>query len=260
MSPLRVGLSGYSYKEWQGEGLFYPPALKQSDFLGFYATRYDAVEMDGSWYKTPTEKAVQAWLEGTPEGFQFSFKLHRRITHLGRLKPETYEGVHYVLRRLLPMARAGRLGPFLIQLPPTLKRNDERLAAFCAALPQDFADVQGVDVDRGMRPRWAVEFRDPSWTCPEVETILREHRVAWVASDRDGARADRKCTSDFHYIRLRRTDTDQALLDDWAGYFRSEMVAGRECFVYCKHEDDERPWVWADYLRGRVGEGATGTT
>jgi uncharacterized protein YecE (DUF72 family) len=245
LQKLHVGLSGYSYKLWQGEGLFYPPGLKQKEFLAYYTSRYSAVEMDGSWYKTPTKEAVEQWLEGSPDGFQFSFKLHRRITHIGRLKPETYEGVHYVLRRLWPLARRGKLGPFLIQLPPNLKRDDDRLAKFLAALPSDYSQVQELEAESGVRPRWAVEFRHESWNCEEIDQLLRERRVAWVASDRDEARADRRDTADFHYARLRRTDTDEKLLSDWRSYF---AASGKECYAYCKHEDDGRPWEWADFL------------
>jgi uncharacterized protein YecE (DUF72 family) len=252
MASAHVGLSGFSYKPWQGEGRFYPSDIKQKDFLAYYATKYDAVEMDGSWYKTPTEDNVALWRMGSPEGFQFSFKLHRRITHLGRLKPETYDAVHYFLRRMLPMAKAGKLGPHLIQLPPSLKRNDERLEGFVAALPKDFSEVQELEMEPGLKLRWSVEFRHESWVCSEVEDILRKHGVAWVASDRDEARADRKDTADFHYVRLRRMDTDDAALDEWAAYFRGIVAGGKDCYIYCKHEDDGSPWVWADYLLARL--------
>jgi uncharacterized protein YecE (DUF72 family) len=252
MARTLIGLSGYSYKPWQGEGRFYPVGLKQKEFLGYYGERYQAVEMDGSWYKTPTEENVKLWTEGSPEGFQFSFKLHRRITHIGRLKEETYEGVHYILRRMLPMARAGKLGPFLIQLPPNLRRNDERLEAFLAQLPHDFSQVRDLECEEGLRPRWSVEFRHESWNCAEVDEIMRKYRTAWVASDRDEAKADRRDTSDFHYIRLRRMDTTEETLSEWAAYFQSQMDRGRDCYVYCKHEDDGSPWEWADFLKSKL--------
>ncbi len=248
MANAFVGLSGYSYKPWQGEGRFYPVGLKQKDFLDFYAGRYNAVEMDGSWYKTPTEEAIKQWIEGTPDDFRFSFKLHRRITHLGRLKEETYEAVHYMLRRMLPMAKAGKLGPFLIQLPPNLKRDDARLEGFLSALPHDFSKVQELECEPGLRAKWSIEFRNETWVCPEIEEMMRRHNVAWVASDRDEAKADRKDTADFHYIRLRRMDTTEGTLKAWASYFDAQAENGKDCFIYCKHEDDGSPWEWADFL------------
>jgi uncharacterized protein YecE (DUF72 family) len=248
MANAHVGLSGYSYKPWQGEGRFYPVGLKQKDFLQFYTEHYKAVEMDGSWYKTPTEEAIKQWIEGTPDNFQFSFKLHRRITHLGRLKEETYEGVHYILRRMLPMARAGKLGPFLIQLPPNLKRDDARLEGFVAQLPHDFSKVQELECEAGLRAKWSVEFRHESWVCAEVDEIMRKYNIAWVASDRDEAKADRRDTADFHYIRLRRMDTTDETLTEWASYIKQQTAKDKDCFIYCKHEDDGSPWLWADFL------------
>ena len=86
MAHLYVGLSGFSYKPWQGEGRFYPPELKQKDFFAYYAERYEAVEMDGSWYRMPAETAVASYKQAAPEGFKFCFKAHRQVTHMARLK------------------------------------------------------------------------------------------------------------------------------------------------------------------------------
>ncbi|HVL40329.1 MAG TPA: DUF72 domain-containing protein, partial [Fimbriimonadaceae bacterium] len=236
MARLHVGLSGYSYKEWQGEGRFFPPGLKQSEFLGFYAERYRAVEMDGTWYRMPGEDAVRQWLEATPDGFQFSFKMHRRVTHMARLKPESLDSVIFLLERLKPVARAGKLGPFLIQLPPNFRRDDERLDTFLKALP---ADAEGTPL------QWAVEFRHSSWHEREVEEILRSQGVAWVAADTDESDAQRRDTASFSYVRLRKTEYDADALDEWSQYLSRLQ---KDAFVYCKHEDDESPWEWADAL------------
>ena len=135
MAHLYVGLSGYSYKPWQGADRFYPETLKPKDFLAYYATRYRAVELDGTWYRMPSEQAVRAWAEQTPPNFIFAPKAHRQITHLRRLKPEAIESVHVMLARLAPLAERGRLGPILLQLPPNLRRDDERLTTFLDQVP-----------------------------------------------------------------------------------------------------------------------------
>ena len=88
MAYIRIGLSGYSYKPWQGPKRFYPSELKQSEFLEYYATRYGTVELDGLWYRLPTLSSVTKWIDQTPEHFVFSAKAHRMITHLKRLRPE----------------------------------------------------------------------------------------------------------------------------------------------------------------------------
>src|SRR6266542_4062347 len=110
MARIHVGLSGYSYKPWQGADRFYPESLKAKDFLHFYATRYHVVELDGIWYRMPSEQAVRSWIDQTPEHFIFAPKAHRQITHLRRLKPEAIESVGIMLDRLAALADCGRLG------------------------------------------------------------------------------------------------------------------------------------------------------
>jgi uncharacterized protein YecE (DUF72 family) len=228
---VHVGLSGFSYKPWQGEGRFYPKELKSKDFLKYYAERYDAVEMDGTWYRMPTESAVAGWKEATPESFSFCCKVHRDISHMRRLKPEAQESLKFMQDRLKPLAGASKLGPFLVQLPPNMKRNDERLADFLDASPKDF--------------RYAIEFRNETWHAPEVEAILRRHNAAWVAAQTDEADAQKRDTADFAYTRLRKSEYDADELKDWAGYLKS---LGKPTYVFLKHEDEGSPWLFADEL------------
>ena len=235
MAQAYIGLSGYSYRPWQGPGRFYPPELKQAGFLGYYATRYDTVELDGVWYRLPSEKAAADWLALTPPHFLFAPKVHRQITHRLRLKPDCYDFVHVMLNRLKPLASAERLGPLLIQLPPNMARNDDRLAAFLERLPAS--------------PRWAIEFRHDSWHDTAVETLLRRFNVSWVAADTDERPAECRDTANFWYVRLRRSAYDEGDLSKWAGKIRKMVDEGKSCYVYCKHEDEGSPWVWADRLR-----------
>ena len=240
MAQAHIGLSGYSYKPWQGPGRFYPATLKQAGFLGYYATRYDTVELDGVWYRLPTEKAVADWLASTPADFLFAPKVHRQITHRARLKAECYDFIQVMLNRLKPLASAERLGPLLIQLPPNMKRDDDRLASFLVQLP---ASV-----------RWAIEFRHESWHDTSVELLLRRFNVSWVAADSDERPVECRDTADFWYVRLRRSAYDDGDLERWAGRIREMVGEGKSCFVYCKHEDEGSPWVWADRLLQLVRE------
>ena len=235
MAQAYIGLSGYSYKPWQGPGRFYPPTLKQAGFLGYYATRYDTVELDGVWYRLPSEKAVVDWLATTPPHFIFAPKVHRQISHRSRLKPEGYDFVRVMLGRLSALVSAKRLGPLLIQLPPNLMRDDDRLSAFLEQLP---ASVQ-----------WAIEFRHDSWHDTAVEALLRRFNVSWVAADTDERLAECRDTANFWYVRLRRSAYDEGDLANWAAKFRKMVDEGKSCYVYCKHEDEGSPWVWADRLR-----------
>ncbi|MEW6245387.1 MAG: DUF72 domain-containing protein [Nitrospirota bacterium] len=239
MAHIFIGLSGYSYKPWQGPGRFYPEGLKSSEFLRYYATRYRTVELDGVWYRLPTEQTVRSWIEQTPSTFFFAPKAHRQITHMSRLKPEALSFAQLMLDRLAPLAESRRLGPILLQLPPNLRRDDARLADFLGKLPQGF--------------RWAVEFRHDSWRVAEVEKLLTQHGVAWAAADTDEQPAERRDTAGFCYVRLRRSAYDETALAEWAEWLEKEAQAGKECFVYLKHEDEGSPWVWADHLLRLAG-------
>jgi uncharacterized protein YecE (DUF72 family) len=235
MAQAYIGLSGYSYKPWQGPGRFYPPTLKQAGFLGYYATRYDTVELDGVWYRLPSEKAVVDWLAATPPHFLLAPKVHRQISHRSRLKPEGFDFIRVMLGRLSALVSAKRLGPLLIQLPPNLLRDDDRLSAFLEQLP---ASVQ-----------WAIEFRHDSWHDTAVEALLRRFNVSWVAADTDERQAECRDTANFWYVRLRRSAYDEGDLAKWAGKIRKMVDEGKSCYVYCKHENEGAPWVWADRLR-----------
>ena len=234
MARPYIGLSGYSYKPWQGPDRFYPPDIKQAEFLRYYATHYDTVELDGIWYRLPSDKAVADWISLTPPHFIFSPKVHRQITHRARLKPDCYEFVRVMLERLAPLMDTGRLGPFLIQLPPNMARNDERLGGFLEQLPRT--------------AHWAVEFRHDSWYDTAVETLLRQFNVSWVAADTDDRPVECRDTADFWYVRLRRSAYSEDDLVRWAGQIKNAVKTGKNCYVYCKHEDDGSPWVWADRL------------
>jgi uncharacterized protein YecE (DUF72 family) len=239
MGKVYIGLSGYSYKPWQGPDRFYPEGLKATDFLKHYGTRYKTVELDGLWYRFPTEKTVTSWLAQTGSDFVFAAKAHRQITHLNRLKADSHAYVRLMLERLNPMVEQGRLGPVLLQLPPNLRRDDDRLTAFLEQLPTTV--------------RWAIEFRHESWHATEIEDILRRHGVCWAAAETDDMPPQQRETANFWYVRLRRSHYDDQALTDWADRFRDVAGRGKDCFVYCKHEDEGAPWVWADRLISLVG-------
>lgn len=241
---FHVGLSGYSYRPWQGEGRFYPVEIKPKDFFGFYAKRYRAVEMDGTWYRMPSEKMVAQWGDQAPRPFFYCPKMHRDVTHRHRMKEDGDDSAKFFLKRLAPASEAGVLGPVLIQLPPNLKVQADRLQRFLDALPNE--------TESKIPYRFAVEFRNETWESPDVERILRERGVAWVASDTDEKAAVRRDTAEHSYIRLRKTEYDESALNEWAEYFRSLRQSGREVFVFCKHEDDSSPWIWADALRKMI--------
>jgi len=239
MKGIHIGLSGYSYKPWQGVGRFYPEKLKSTEFLRYYAGRFKTVELDGMWYRLPTEQTVRGWLEQTPSSFIFSPKAHRQITHMHRLRPDALPFVEVMLDCLAPLMKQNRLGPVLVQLPPNFTRDDDRLKTFLEQVPPTV--------------RWAIEFRHESWHTTEIEELLRRYNISWVAAETDESPAQIRDTAEFWYVRLRRSEYTEAALLEWAARFTDMARQGKECFIYCKHEDEGSPWIWADRLLKLVG-------
>jgi uncharacterized protein YecE (DUF72 family) len=178
----RVGCSGWTYAEWKGE--FYPDGVRVKDRLRYYASQFDTVEINGSFYRTPGPTAAPAWDEQTPEDFVFAWKVSRFITHIKRLKDveEPLDFAYSRVRQLGP-----KLGPALLQLPPSMRIDLKRLADFLPLLPKDH--------------RHTIEFRHDSWYTPKVFELLGEHDVALCISDHHHAPAPWEVTASFAYVR-----------------------------------------------------------
>jgi uncharacterized protein YecE (DUF72 family) len=217
-----VGTSGYSYKEWKGP--FYPKDLPAGDFLPFYAARLSTVEINNTFYRLPTPKLVQGWAEQAPSGFIFAIKAPQRITHVARLKGagETLDVFVDVVRAL-----GERLGPLLFQLPPNFRKDVPRLQAFLGELP---AAV-----------RVAFEFRHASWFDDDVWAALREGPAALCIAEGESIESPIVATADWGYVRLRRDEYSDALLDQWAERIRAQPW--KEAFVYIKHDEGDAPSV-----------------
>jgi uncharacterized protein YecE (DUF72 family) len=212
-----VGCSGWQYRDWRG--LVYPERLPQRRWFEHYATLFDTVEINNTFYRLPKESVLQHWAEQVPEGFSFAVKASQRITHFARLKPEALETVEYLVRATSVMGE--RLGPILFQLPPNMKRDLERLRAFLGQLPEG--------------RRYAMEFRHASWFDDDaVFDALREHQVALVVIDQEDYSSPVRCTASWSYIRLHRMDYSADDLSRW-----SDTVKGlgcREAYVFFKHD------------------------
>lgn len=182
--PVLVGTSGWQYASWRVE--FYPPGLAQSRWLEHYAARFPTVENNSAFYRLPTREMFQAWRARTPDAFVMAVKASRFLTHVKRLR-EPAEPVH----RLLDAVRGlgDRLGPVLVQLPPTMRVDLERLDAALALFPREI--------------RVAVEPRHDSWWVEDVRTLLAARGCALCWSDRRGrARTPLWRTADWGYVRF----------------------------------------------------------
>jgi uncharacterized protein YecE (DUF72 family) len=217
---IRVGTSGYSYKEWKGT--FYPDDLPAAKMLPYYGERFDSVEINNTFYRMPDAKMVAKWGEQVPDGFTFVLKAPQRITHHKKLV-----GAGDDLRQLFEAGEVlgSKLGPVLFQLPPFSRKDALKLREFVAILPAD--------------RRVAFEFRHDSWFDDEIYGILREHDIALCAADTDDV-TNRDAlvvpTASWGYMRLRRTEYESGQLAAWAA--RVEKQAWSDAYVFFKHEDE----------------------
>jgi uncharacterized protein YecE (DUF72 family) len=211
---IRVGCSGWNYAHWRN-GVFYPPRLPASRWLDFYAERFDTVEVNATFYRLPKREAVAHWVEQSPPGFLFAVKGSRYLTHIKRLL-DLGPGLDRFYERIEPLLESPKMGPVLWQLPPTFRRDDERLAAALARLDRT-------------RERHCVEFRHPSWFADDIYALLREHRVALVIGDRPEVHAfqSHELTTDFTFVRFHagtrgaRGNYSESELEEWAQRFES---------------------------------------
>jgi uncharacterized protein YecE (DUF72 family) len=221
----RIGCSGWNYASWR-HGVFYPDGCPASRWLAYYARVFDTVEVNATFYRLPTVKAVQGWVDQTPDDFVFSVKMSRYITHVKRLR-DLEPSLELFYSRIEPLVASPKLGPILWQLPPTFQRNDPRLASALAALPPG---------------RHAFEFRHASWFVPEVMALLRAHGVALVIGDRPEVHAfqTHELTADWTFVRFhagtrgRRGNYSETELREWAERLRSWPV--RELFAYFNND------------------------
>ncbi len=218
MIELRVGTSGFAYREWKGS--FYPEKIRNDDMLAFYATRFRAVEVNNTFYRMPTKEMLARWRDQVPGSFTFALKASRRITHQKRLK-ECADSLHYLIETSAVLGDA--LGPFLFQLPPNMRADVARLTDFLAILPRDC--------------RAAFEFRHPSWHEPSVFEALGTRNAALCIADTGGETdAPVVATADWGYLRLRRQAYVESDLDGWAATIGDQQW--RDAFVFFKHEDE----------------------
>jgi uncharacterized protein YecE (DUF72 family) len=212
-----IGTSGYQYPEWRGK--FYPEQLSTAKMLAYYAERFPTTEVNYSFRRIPSEKALKDWTARTPEHFRFSLKAPQKITHFAKLR-DCEETTRMFMQRVKVLG--AKLGPILFQLPPTLKADTDLLKDFLAGLPKG--------------TRAAFEFRHPSWFEKATFAALKKHGAALCIADTDDLASPFEVTADFLYLRLRRVDYKPRALERWAAQLR-ENAGDRETFVYFKHEE-----------------------
>ncbi len=235
MPTLWAGTSGFAYASWKPD--FYPQKLAAKGFLGHYATRLNAVEVNYTFRRLPSAGTLEGWVSQTPGDFQFCVKAHQRITHIQRLKPSEFTEVFF--KAVEPLRAARRLGAVLFQLPPNLKRDAALLEAFLATLPSDI--------------RCAFEFRNTSWLEDDVYELLRARRAALCLAESDKLEIPRVLTAEFVYSRLRKAEYTAEERADIAARSRQMLNDGRDLYLFFKHEDTPAGALYAEQLLRDAG-------
>ena len=219
-----VGTSGWQYRDWRG--VLYPEAVPQRRWLEEYAGHFATLEVNNAFYRLPERGVFEDWRARTPSGFVMAVKASRYLTHIKRLKEPT-EPVGRLMERA--SALGDRLGPILLQLPPTLEAVPDRLDECLGAFPG------GVRV--------AVEPRHRSWWSDQVREILTRHGAALCWADRDGRPVTPEwCTTSWGYLRLHHglakpfPRYGKQALRSWIRRAEERLPRDGDCYVYFNND------------------------
>ncbi len=229
---IRIGISGWTYKPWRG--VFYPPGLPQAKELEFAASRFPAIEINGTFYGLQRPAAFVDWASRTPADFVFAVKGSRYITHMLRLREPEVPLANFLASGVLRLG--AKLGPILWQFAPNFAFEEERLAAFLRLLPHDteaaaalarrhdarLKDRAWTETDARRPLRHAIEIRHDSFRDQRFIALLRKYRVALVCADTVAWPRLMDVTADFVYCRLHGSTElyasgyDPPALAEWA--------------------------------------------
>ena len=222
--PVLVGTSGWQYRDWRGR--FYPPALPQRGWLEHHAAAFATTEVNNSFYRLPAAEVFAAWAARTPDDYVVTVKASRFLSHIKRLR-EPEEPVARLMERVAALGR--KLGAVLLQLPPDLQCEVERLDACLACFPAG--------------TRIAVEPRHVSWWNADLRDVLTAHRAALVWADRGSEPvAPLWRTADWGYLRLHAGGGeavwpyDAAVLRDWAVRLAETWDDGEVVYAYTNND------------------------
>lgn len=261
MSKVEVGISGWKYDGWKGT--FYPPKLSAAKELEYASRELPSIEINGTFYALQRPASYIRWHETTPEGFLFSVKANRYITHIKRLNDIKTPLANFFSSG--PLALKEKLGPILWQFPPSMSFDPELFESFLEALPKNFYEArelslkaeiprerQYLEVSHNFKIRHAVEVRNVSFLNPWFVEILRKYNVAIVFADTAGKWPYLEdLTADFVYIRLHgdselyKSGYDHPTLEFWAKRIKT-WAKGREPTDRLTITTDKAPQIERD--------------
>jgi uncharacterized protein YecE (DUF72 family) len=204
----------------------YPKGVPARRWLEHYATLFDTVEVNSTFYRLAKPKAVAGWVEQTPPDFEFTVKSSRYLTHVRRLR-EVEQGIERFYDAIRPLAESPKMGPVLWQLPANFKADPERLADLLERLPAG---------------RHAFEFREPGWFSDTVLSLLQAHGAALVIGDHpERPWQPHVLTADWTFLRFhygsrgRRGNYSETELREWGSRVRA-MAEGADVYAYFNND------------------------
>jgi uncharacterized protein YecE (DUF72 family) len=233
----RIGTSGFHYNHWRR--VFYPEELPKSRWFSYYARYFDTVEINNTFYHLPPGPTFDGWRKQAAPGFVYALKFNRYGSHWMRLKTPaaTIGNFLNAAKRLKEV-----LGPVLVQLPPRWNIDAERLDDFLKAAPRAV--------------RWAVEFRDPRWLCPEIYEILQRHRSALCIHDMI-ENHPRILTTDWTYLRYHghrySGNYSSKHLANEAKWMDRQLADGADVFAYFNNDVEGHAVANAVELKRHLG-------
>lgn len=219
---FRIGTSGWQYPHWVGE--FYPTDQPKRLWFNHYLKYFDTVEINNTFYNLPKPSTFINWKDKAPPNFCYALKFNRYGTHIKRLLNSDQ-----TINRFLERAELleSKLGPILVQLPPHWQLNLKRLAEFIEMAPNKY--------------RWAIEFRDMSWLCPEVFKLLTHYQWALCIHDMM-ENHPRFITTNWVYFRYHGVDhhyggsyPSEKISHD-ANFFQQLARNGLDVYVYFNND------------------------
>ena len=233
---ILVGTSGFQYAEWKGT--FYPKTLSTPKMLPYYASHFSTTEINYSFRRIPSEKALTNWAAGTPAQFRFSMKALQEITHVRKLRD-----CGGVLERFCTALKTldGKLGAVLFQLPPFLRSDTPLLKEFLATIPE--------------RLQSTFEFRHASWFNDGTYAALKAGKAALCIADTEELSTPVDVTADFGYFRLRNIGYKKADIARWAKVIGEQQKKWGTTYVYFKHEETGTGPKFARQLLEELGIG-----
>ena len=219
---IKLGTSGFSYDDWVGP--VYPPDLPKRDWLAYYASRFDTVELNVTYYRLPGRRTAQAWVEKTPPGFTFAVKAYQGLTH-ERVEPDFPAFVE----ALDPLVSSDRLACVLAQFPHSFHPSPHN-RSYLERLRRGLGELPAV-----------VEFRDAAWVAPETFQQLEALHLGFCCVDEprlEGLMPPvARATGPVAYVRLHGRNS--------AKWWTHEQAWERYDYSYSEEELSE----WAPKIR-----------